>query len=250
MKRSIQKRRGVQGVIIFPAIDILKGNCVRLIQGDYNQETIYSHSPVDMARIWEEKGAEYIHVVDLDGAKSGESPNMALIQEIAKTVKVPIQVGGGIRSVEVIEQYVSSGVSRVIIGTAAIEDPYFLQAAVESFGAKIAVSIDARNGYVATDGWTETSEVKATDLVKQLEEIGVQTIVYTDIAKDGMLSGPNFEELETINALTSMEVIASGGVSTLDDIEKLKKMKMYGAIVGKALYDGNLTFEAIVEAQK
>src|SRR5690625_222076 len=134
MKRSIQKRRGVQGVIIFPAIDILKGNCVRLIQGDYNQETIYSHSPVDMARIWEEKGAEYIHVVDLDGAKSGESPNMALIQEIAKTVKVPIQVGGGIRSVEVIEQYVSIGVSRVIIGTAAIEDPYFLQAAVESFG--------------------------------------------------------------------------------------------------------------------
>ena len=236
-------------MIIFPAIDILKGKCVRLIQGDYNQEKVYGDSPVAMAKKWEEKGAEYIHIVDLDGAKSGDSINKSVIKEIAENVNIPVQVGGGIRSLEIISFYLNSGVSRVIIGTAAIQDPEFLKEAVDQYGDKIAVSLDARNGFVATDGWTDTSEVKAIDLVKQLEQMGVKTMVYTDIAKDGMLQGPNLEEQRTINEATSMNVIASGGVTTKDDVDNLQALDMYGTIIGKALYDGKLDFETVVEAK-
>jgi len=235
-------------MIIFPAIDILNGQCVRLIQGDYNQEKIYSNSPIDMAKKWEAKGAEFIHIVDLDGAKTGDSINKKVILDIAKTVNIPVQVGGGIRSLDIISTYLENGVNRVIIGTAAINDPAFLKAAVEKYGDKIAVSLDARNGYVATDGWTDTSDVAALDLVKQLEEIGVKTIVYTDIAKDGMLQGPNLQEQQTINEATSMNVIASGGVTTKEDVENLQALNMYGTIIGKALYDGKLDFESLVEA--
>lgn len=236
-------------MIIFPAIDILKGKCVRLIQGDYNQEKVYGDSPVAMAKKWEEKGAEYIHIVDLDGAKSGDSINKSVIKEIAENVNIPIQVGGGIRSLDIISFYLNSGVSRVIIGTAAIQDPEFLKEAVNKYGDKIAVSLDARNGFVATDGWTDTSEVKAIDLVKQLEQIGVKTIVYTDIAKDGMLQGPNLEEQRAINDATSMNVIASGGVTTKEDVDNLQTLDLYGTIIGKALYDGKLDFESVVEAK-
>src|SRR5699024_4713150 len=200
-------------MIIFPAIDILEGKCVRLIQGDYNQERVYGDSPVAMAKEWEAKGAEFIHIVDLNGAKTGESVNKAIIEEIAQTVKVPIQVGGGIRSIDVIKNYIEAGVARVIIGTAAIQDPDFLKEAVTTFGDKITVSLYARNGYGATDGWTDTSDVKALDLVKDFEALGVKTIVYTDIAKDRMLQVPN----------------------------------LYGAIVGKALYDGKITLEELLE---
>ncbi|RDW17107.1 1-(5-phosphoribosyl)-5-[(5-phosphoribosylamino)methylideneamino]imidazole-4-carboxamide isomerase [Oceanobacillus arenosus] len=234
-------------MILFPAIDIRDGKCVRLIQGDYNQEKVYSDTPINMAREWENKGAEYVHIVDLDGAKSGESINQSLIKEIAANTSIPVQVGGGIRSLSVIEAYIASGVERVIIGTAAINDEEFLREAVAQYGAKIAVSIDARNGYVATDGWTETSTVKAIDLVKVLEEIGVETIVYTDILKDGMLQGPNFDELQTINEATSMNVIASGGVSSKEDIAKLTSLNLYGAIIGKALYDGTIEFAELLE---
>lgn len=236
-------------MIIFPAIDILNGQCVRLIQGDYNREKIYSNSPIEMAKQWEDKGAEYIHIVDLDGAKTGDSINKSVIQDIAKTVNIPVQVGGGIRSLEIIATYLDNGVSRVIIGTAAIQDPDFLKAAVEKYGDKIAVSLDARNGYVATDGWTDTSQVKALDLIKQLETIGVSTIVYTDIAKDGMLQGPNLEEQQLINEATTIDVIASGGVTTKVDVDNLQTLNMYGAIIGKALYDGKLDFESVVEAK-
>lgn len=237
-------------MIIFPAIDILDGQCVRLIQGDYNQEKIYSDSPIDMAKQWEEKGAEYIHIVDLNGAKTGESINKDIIQEIAKTVSIPVQVGGGIRTLSTINDYLSAGVSRVIVGTAAINDQTFLQEAVKKYGEKIAVSIDARGGYVATDGWTDTSDVTALDLVKRLEEIGVQTIVYTDIAKDGMLQGPNLTEQQLINDATEMDVIASGGVTTKEDVENLKALQMYGAIIGKALYDGKVEFESLLEDER
>src|SRR5690625_253678 len=235
-------------MIIFPAIDILNGQCVRLIQGDYNQEKIYSNSPIDMAKKWEAKGAEFIHIVDLDGAKTGDSINKKVILDIAKTVNIPVQVGGGIRSLDIISTYLENGVNRVIIGTAAINDPAFLKAAVEKYGDKIAVSLDARNGYVATDGWTDTSNVTALDLVKKLEKMGVKTIVYTDIAKDGMLQGPNLQEQQTINEATSMDVIASGGVTTKEDVENLQALEMYGTIIGKALYDGKLDFETLVEA--
>lgn len=234
-------------MIIFPAIDILDGKCVRLIQGDYNQEKVYGDSPVAMAQQWEEKGAEFIHIVDLDGAKSGKSINQDIILAIAKTVNIPIQVGGGIRSLDTIKTYLDNGVNRVIVGTAAIQDKAFLQKAVVQYQERIVVSIDAKNGYVATDGWTDTSDVAALDLVKELEGLGVQTIVYTDIAKDGMLQGPNLQEQQAINEATTMDVIASGGVTTKEDVENLKQLELYGAIIGKALYDGKISFETLVQ---
>ena len=233
-------------MIIFPAIDILNGKCVRLIQGDYNRESIYSDSPVQMAKEWEQKGAEFIHIVDLNGAKTGESVNQSIIKKIAKAVSIPIQVGGGIRSLETIENYIKNGVARVIIGTAAINDRQFLQEAVETYKEKVAVSLDARNGYVATDGWTDTSNVAAIDLLKELENLGVQTIVYTDIAKDGMLQGPNLAEQQAINDATSINVIASGGITTKEDVDNLQNLHLYGAIIGKALYDGKLDFAEVV----
>lgn len=236
-------------MIIFPAIDVLDGQCVRLIQGDYNQEKVYSNSPVDMAKQWEEKGAAYIHIVDLNGAKTGDSINKDVIIKIANTVNIPVQVGGGIRSIETIQSFLNNGVSRVIVGTAAITNQDFLKEAVQQYGEKIVVSLDARNGYVATDGWTDTSDVRAIDLVKKLEDIGVSTMVYTDIAKDGMLEGPNLEEQNEINRATSMQVIASGGITTKTDVDALAELNMYGAIIGKALYDGKLQFESIVEAK-
>lgn len=233
-------------MILFPAIDIRNGKCVRLIQGDYDQEIIYGDSPTEMALLWEKQGAEYIHIVDLDGAKTGDSANRVAIEEVAKAVSIPIQVGGGIRSMEIIDGHIQSGVSRVIIGTAAITNRPFLEQAVAKYGDKIAVSIDARNGYVATDGWTETTDTKAIDLLKDLEKIGVKTIVYTDIFKDGMMQGPNFEELAMVDEASPIDVIASGGVSTEEDIEKLQAMNLYGAIIGKALYEGNLSLEALL----
>ena len=236
-------------MIFFPAIDIRNGKCVRLIQGDYDKETIYGDSPTEMALEWEKQGAEYLHIVDLDGAKTGNSSNRKAIQEVAKAVSIPIQVGGGIRSMDMIDEHITAGVSRVIIGTAAITNQAFLKEAVEKYGDKIAVSIDARNGFVATDGWTETSDTQAIDLLKELEEIGVKTVVYTDILKDGMMQGPNFEELGAVNEATSIDVIASGGVSTEEDIKKLEEMNLYGAIIGKALYDGTLSLEKLMEGE-
>lgn len=233
-------------MILFPAIDIRNGKCVRLIQGDYAQEIIYGDSPTEMALLWEKQGAEFIHIVDLDGAKTGDSANRLAIQEVAKAVSIPIQVGGGIRSMDIIDNHIKSGVSRIIIGTAAITNRPFLEQAVAKYGDKIAVSIDARNGLVATDGWTETSDTKAIDLLKELEEIGVKTIVYTDILKDGMMQGPNFEELRTMDDASAIDVIASGGVSTKEDVEKLGEMNLYGAIIGKALYEGSLSLEELL----
>ncbi|ARJ38114.1 1-(5-phosphoribosyl)-5-((5-phosphoribosylamino)methylideneamino)imidazole-4-carboxamide isomerase [Sporosarcina ureae] len=233
-------------MILFPAIDIRDGKCVRLIQGDYAQEIIYNDSPTNMAQEWQNQGAEYIHVVDLDGAKTGNSANKKAIEAIAKAVSIPVQVGGGIRNMDIVDSHIENGVARVIIGTAAIQDPEFLKKAVEKYGDKIAVSIDARNGLVATDGWTETSDVKAVDLLQDLAEIGVRTVVYTDIMKDGMLQGPNFEELKIMDDASSIDIIASGGVSTEEDIQKLSAEDMYGAIIGKALYEGNLSLKKLL----
>ncbi|ARF16497.1 1-(5-phosphoribosyl)-5-[(5-phosphoribosylamino)methylideneamino]imidazole-4-carboxamide isomerase [Sporosarcina ureae] len=233
-------------MILFPAIDIRDGKCVRLIQGDYAQEIIYNDSPTNMAQEWQNQGAEYIHVVDLDGAKTGNSANKQAIEAIAKSVSIPVQVGGGIRNMDIVDSHIQNGVARVIIGTAAIQDPEFLKKAVEKYGDKIAVSIDARNGLVATDGWTETSDVKAVDLLQDLAEIGVKTVVYTDIMKDGMLQGPNFEELKIMDDASSIDIIASGGVSTEEDIKRLAAEDMYGAIIGKALYEGNLSLKKLL----
>lgn len=235
-------------MILFPAIDVRNGNCVRLVQGDYDKETIYGDSPTDMALEWESRGAEYLHLIDLDGAKTGKSINRKAIQAVAKAVSIPVQVGGGIRSMEIIDEHIENGISRVIIGTAAINNREFVREAIEKYGDKIAVSIDARNGYAATDGWTETSKIKALDLLKDLEEMGLKTVVYTDIFTDGMLQGPNFKELQEINENASIDVIASGGVTTKEDVDKLRSMNMYGAIIGKALYDGNIKLEDVLGA--
>lgn len=233
-------------MIILPAIDLKDGKCVRLTQGDYNKETVYSDSPVAVAKKWEDKGAEYLHLVDLNGAKDGKSINEAIIFEIAQTVNIPVQVGGGIRTLATVDAFIQAGIERVIIGTAAINDWKFLQEAVEKYQEKIAVSLDAREGYIATDGWTKTSAIRAVDLLKKLEALGIKTIVYTDIAKDGMLKGPNLTELQMINEQTKIDVIASGGITTKTDVKAVKQLNVYAAIIGKALYDGQIKLEDIL----
>ncbi len=233
-------------MIIFPAIDIRDGKCVRLVQGDYEKQQTYG-DPVEMAKKWEVQGAEFLHIVDLDGALAGESKNLSAVHSILQAVNIPLQLGGGVRSLEKVDQLIEMGVSRVILGSAALRDEQFLDEALKQYGEKIAVSVDARNGFVATDGWTKMSGTKALDFAKKLEDKGCQTIIYTDIAKDGMLSGPNFSELETMNKETKMNVIASGGITTIDDLRKLKKMDMYGAIVGKALYTGKINLEKAIK---
>ncbi|MCD6435052.1 MAG: 1-(5-phosphoribosyl)-5-[(5-phosphoribosylamino)methylideneamino]imidazole-4-carboxamide isomerase [Clostridiales bacterium] len=233
-------------MIIFPAIDIRKKKCVRLTQGDYSKMTIYDSDPLKVAIKWQSKGAEFLHIVDLDGAKDGERINNSIIEKIVKAIKVPVQIGGGIRKTETVEELLTSGVSRVIIGTGAIKDLKWLKEIVKIYGEKICVSIDARDGFVATDGWKEISEVKAVDFAIELENIGIKTIVYTDIKKDGMLKGPNFEMYAELIKKVNLDIIASGGISTLKDIEKLKQMSIYGAIVGKALYDEKIKLEEAI----
>jgi phosphoribosylformimino-5-aminoimidazole carboxamide ribotide isomerase len=233
-------------MILFPAIDIRNGQCVRLIQGDYDKQTTFG-DPVLIAKKWAELGAEYLHIVDLDGALVGKTRNFKTIEEILQVIDIPVQVGGGIRNIDRIESLLSIGVSRVILGSAALQNKKFLDEVVTKFNEKIVVSVDTKNGFVATDGWTKTSKIRALDFTKQLEEKGVQTIIYTDIAKDGMLQGPNFIELERINQQTTMDVIASGGITSLEDLKKLASSNMYGAIIGKALYTDKINLEIAIK---
>ncbi|QHS24088.1 1-(5-phosphoribosyl)-5-[(5-phosphoribosylamino)methylideneamino]imidazole-4-carboxamide isomerase [Virgibacillus sp. MSP4-1] len=233
-------------MILYPAIDIRNGKCVRLIQGDYNQEDVYG-DPVEMATKWVNKGAKALHLVDLDGAKSGTSENLTTIEAIVNQTDIPVQVGGGIRTMNQVHALASIGVQRIILGTAALTNEAFLNEAVSSYPDRIAVSIDAKKGYVATDGWTKTSDRKALGFARELEAKGVQTIIYTDIAKDGMLKGPNFAEIDHVNQHVQMNVIASGGISSQEDVEKLSELNVYGAIIGKALYTGKLEFEQLVK---
>lgn len=237
-------------MIIFPAIDIKDGNCVRLKQGDFNQQDIYFNNPVEVAKKWESLGAGFIHIVDLDGAKSGESKNFQIIKNIVKAVKIPIQVGGGIRSKEVVDTYLKAGVNRVILGTSAINDKDLLIELVKEYKEKIVVSIDAKDGMVAIDGWINVSKINSVEFIKELETIGVKTIVYTDIAKDGMMEGPNFDMYSQVLKENKIDVIASGGVSTIEDVKKLSSMKMYGAIIGKSLYIEKIELEEALEVSK
>jgi len=232
--------------IIYPAIDIRGGKCVRLFQGDYAQETVYADSPVEMAKRWVAQGAEWVHLVDLDGAKEGKPANAELIKEIARTISVPVQVGGGIRTEEQIADYLQAGVARVIVGTAAIEDEPFTKQILAAYGDKIAIGLDCRNGLVATRGWLETTDVKATELAQKLVSYGAETFIYTDIARDGTLTGPNVEEIAGLAVATGKSVIASGGVSKLDDLLTLSAHAadgVSGAIVGKALYTNAFTLD-------
>lgn len=236
--------------IIYPAIDIRGGKCVRLIQGDYNQETVYNENPLEAAAAWEAQGAEWIHLVDLDGAKAGYPVNDKLIASIAKAVKAPVQVGGGLRTEEDVDRLLSLGVSRVILGTAAIEDRRFVQKALAKHGEKIAIGIDARDGFVATRGWLETSQVRADELAAELAQQGARTFIFTDISRDGMMGGPNIEAIVNLAKVSGQTVIASGGVSKYEDLERLAEHAadgVGGAIVGKALYTGSIQLE---EARK
>ena len=235
---------------IYPAIDIIDGACVRLVQGDYSQKTKFAEDPVEVALKWQNKGGEFIHIVDLDGARCGTMPNFELIKKIANTLSVPIEVGGGVRNMDAVEKYLENGVERVILGTSALNDPDFVKEAVLKYGERIAVGIDAKDGYVAVNGWEEVSKTTAIDLAKKMEEIGVSNIIYTDIATDGMLKGPNLEAMKEMVSAISVNVIASGGVSSVDDIKNLVETGVEGAIVGKALYTDKFDLEDAIKASK
>lgn len=233
-------------MIIFPAIDLKNGKCVRLEQGDFNKENIFADDPLEIALKWQEQGAQYLHLVDLDGTLTGKSENLGTIKKIVSKLKIPVQLGGGIRSEDQINSLLGIGIARVIIGTKALHDEIFMKAMLEKHAEKVIVSIDAKNGFVAINGWTEVSNMKALDLALKLKELGLKTIVYTDISKDGMMIGPNFLELEEMNKNIGLKIIASGGVSTIEDVAKLKSMNLYGAIIGKALYVGSIKLQDVV----
>ncbi|MGF7143961.1 phosphoribosylformimino-5-aminoimidazole carboxamide ribotide isomerase [Anaerotaenia torta] len=232
---------------LFPAIDIKNGQCVRLRQGNFQDVLVYSDVPLKIAKQWEAAGASFIHIVDLDGALVGHSVNDDVIKSIVAEVKLPIQVGGGIRTIKDIENKLNLGVERVIIGTKAVKDPAFIKEVVTAFGAeRIVIGIDAKDGMVAIEGWEKVSNYQATALALEMKQYGVQTIVYTDISKDGMLQGPNITHTKEMIQISGLNIIASGGVSSMKDLEMLEEIKAYGAIVGKALYENRIDLRQAV----
>ncbi|MEV5109162.1 1-(5-phosphoribosyl)-5-[(5-phosphoribosylamino)methylideneamino]imidazole-4-carboxamide isomerase [Bacillus sp. LBA3-1-1.1] len=235
---------------IFPAIDLKEGRCVRLYQGEFSKETVMNEDPVAQALIFEKFGAKILHIVDLDGAIAGESVNLPVIERICRAVRIPVQVGGGVRSLAAVEKLLLVGVEKVILGTAALYDKAFLEEAVRLYKEKIIVGIDAKNGFVATRGWLDMSEISYIDLAKQMENVGVQTIVFTDISKDGTLAGPNFEQLELLQKSVGIRLIASGGVASIQDVKKINDMNIYGVIIGKALYEKTIDLEEVLEVTK
>ena len=231
---------------ILPAIDLRDGKCVNLVQGIATQETVFSDAPIEMARRWQAEGAEYLHLVDLDGAFQGESANLHIVGEIAAALDIPVQLGGGIRSMERLESVLALGVDRAILGTVALKQPDLVKQACAKYGERIAVGIDARDGRVATDGWLEVSQKSAVEFAKELTD--VQTLIYTDIKSDGMLKGPNVDGTAAIIDAVSADVIASGGVTSLSDVANLKQIGASGAIIGRALYTGDLTLQDAIAA--
>jgi phosphoribosylformimino-5-aminoimidazole carboxamide ribotide isomerase len=240
-------------LVIIPAIDIKDGKCVRLAQGDFDRVTVYADNPLDMALLWERKGAELIHIVDLDGSVAGLPRNAGKILEISKKVKVPIQVGGGIRNIETIDYYLSNGVSSVIIGTAALQDETFVHTAGKVYAGKIILGIDALDGKVAIRGWTQKTQQSAIDLARRYENCGLKAIVYTDIKRDGMETGVNIEATCALAKELTIPVIASGGVAAIADVEKLLEVEgcgIYGVIIGRALYTGAISLEEAIRKGK
>lgn len=223
-------------MIILPAIDMYDKKAVRLYKGDYKQMTVYSENPVEIALDFKNAGAEFIHLVDLEGAKDGTTPNIDVVEKIIKETGLKTEIGGGIRSRETLEKYLSIGVSRVILGTAAVTDREFLLWAVEKYGERIAVGADIKDGFVAIKGWLEKSEIKCEDFFSDMEKVGVKTIICTDISKDGAMQGTNRELYKELSSNFNIDIVASGGVSSIDDIKALREMNLYGAIVGKAYY--------------
>lgn len=232
---------------IFPATDIIGGQVVRLVKGDYAQKTIYADSPAEMAEIFMKQGARNLHIVDLDGAKSGSPDNFETIREVAKIKGLFTEVGGGIRNEQRIEEYLSLGVNRVILGTAAVNDYPFLERAVKKYGDAIAVGVDAKQGKVAIGGWIETTDISSVEFCKKLRDTGVKTVIYTDISKDGMLSGTNLEIYKELSQIKGLDIVASGGITFEDEIKKLCEMNIYGAIVGKAVYEKKLDLANVIK---
>jgi phosphoribosylformimino-5-aminoimidazole carboxamide ribotide isomerase len=237
-------------MIIFPAMDLRDKKCVRLYQGKFDKTEVVGENPVKIARDFEAAGAEYIHVVDLDGALNGAPANLDVVTKILEEVKIPIELGGGIRNLETIDNILEKGVNRVILGTSALNNKAMVKEAVKKYGEKIAVGIDAKDGYVAIDGWINVSKVNYIDFAKVMEDIGVKTIIFTDISKDGTLEGPNFEQLGAIQSSVSCNIIASGGIKNVDNLIDINKMGIYGAITGKAIYAGNIDLKEAIVACK
>ena len=235
---------------IFPAIDLYEGRAVRLYKGDYAQLTVYSDDPPALARDFAAKGASFIHVVDLEGARDGGTPNLDTVLAIKAATGSFIEVGGGVRSMEVVDRYLDAGVDRVILGTAAVTDEAFLRAAVKKHAERIAVGVDLKDGCVAIKGWTEKSEWNARDFFAFLEDVGVKTVICTDVSRDGAMMGTNRELYRELSQNFSVDIIASGGVSTLEDVEALSKMELYGAIIGKAYYTGAIELSSAIEVAK
>lgn len=237
-------------MIIFPAIDLYEGKAVRLFKGDYNQMTVYNENPLEVALDFRRKGATHIHIVDLEGAKNGTTPNLKTVQKIITESGLFAEIGGGIRSLETIEKYASIGADRIILGTAAVKDEEFLKSAVEKYGKKIAVGVDIKDGFVAVSGWRENTQIDCFDFCEKLEKIGVDTIICTDISKDGAMKGTNLELYRELSQKFNMNITASGGVSTIDDVKKLREMGLYGGIIGKAYYIGAISLSEAIEVSK
>ena len=235
-------------MVLFPAIDILSGKAVRLYKGDYNAETVYSERPWEFAEDFVDKGCSAIHIVDLDGAKSGETVNIDTVKRIAAVKGLYSEIGGGIRNMETVSRYLEAGVDRVILGTAALKDPWFLKNALREYGDRIAVGVDLKDGKVAVKGWLETSNKDGIEFLKELEDLGVEGVIVTDISRDGAMKGTNLDLYGRIKEEVSLKVTASGGVSTIEDIVALKSMGLYGAIIGKAYYTGAIKLKEALEA--
>ena len=235
---------------IFPAIDLFEKKAVRLYKGDYNQMTVYSERPWEIAIDFEEKGAKFIHVVDLEGAKTGETPNLDVVKKIAESTNLFLEIGGGIRDMKTVEAYLTSGASRVILGTSAVNDEAFLREAVEKYGEKIAVGADVKDGCIAIKGWVEKSEYSLDAFLEKMQKIGVKAVICTDISKDGAMKGTNLELYKELNEKYSLDIVASGGVSTIEDVRALKEIGVWGAIIGKAYYTGAIDLREAIEVSK
>ena len=237
-------------MIIFPAIDLFEGKAVRLLRGDYAQMTVYSDHPEEIGKDFAAQGATHVHLVDLEGARSGSTPNLETVLRIRESAGLFCEIGGGIRNMETVDAYLTSGLDRVILGTAAVEDRDFLKKAVEKYGEKIAVGVDVRDGFVAVKGWTENSAIGFMDFCKEMEETGVKTLICTDISRDGAMRGTNREMYRELSGTLGLQITASGGVSTLEDVESLRKMNLYGAIIGKAYYTGDINLKKAIETAR
>ena len=237
-------------MIIFPAIDLYDKKAVRLYKGDYSQMTVYSNNPIEIARDFERAGASHVHLVDLEGAKDGSTPNIDIVRDIARNTSLFCEIGGGIRSIETVDRYIDAGVDRVIIGTAAVTDRAFLTDAIRRFGDKIAVGADFRDGYIAIKGWLEKTEYTLDSFLSEMKEAGVKTVIITDISKDGAMQGTNLELYSRLSRQYSLDITASGGVSSIDDVRKLREMDLYGAIIGKAYYIGKIDLREAIEVAK